>query len=202
MKLFDITGVGLYFVEDETPSNTSFFTGEQGITLARIVIGIAIGIVLAALLSVYVKGYLGGLIRKLIQGGATSPENAKTLYELGLDDKFGIRRAIKGGNTYSRFLRCVEQDKHMASIEQKRAEFDAAHKDEKKPPKFREIGFEYDLDTMHFYVPEEHCDIALQKFSAEQTDWKSICLVLAVVAVMLVAAIFLLPRLFALLGIR
>lgn len=201
MNMLELCGVALYFVEDETPANTSLFTGEHGLTLARVVIGIAIGIVLAALMTVYIKGYLGSLIRKLIESNACSREAAKTLYELGLDYKFGIRHSIKKGNTYSRFLQCVEKEEYLEAIKAKKEEFEAAHKDDPDPPKFREVEFEYDLDTMHFYVPEEHRDLALQKFSADGAGFKSLSIVLGVVAVLLVAAILFLPSLFALLGI-
>ncbi|MBE6548545.1 MAG: hypothetical protein E7667_06710 [Ruminococcaceae bacterium] len=174
------------------------FDGDSVMSIIRVIIGIAIGVVLASAISVYDKRYLGSFVRKLISSECTSAENAKTLYELGFDDKLGVRFALWRGYTYSRWVICVEEEEYNKRMEEKRLEFEKAHEGEKRPPKFKAKPFKQDIDTMRYYVPEERCDAAQTKFSAKGSNGLGIFIVLLVTAIILCVAIFALPKIFGL----
>lgn len=196
MNITDLTGRMFSFLAKETAGGPLEGTdlGDGTVTVIRVIIAMMIGVVLAALWSIYDKRYLGGFIRKLMSEGCVSPDSAKTLYELGYDDKLGVRFAIKGNYTFSRWIRCVEEDDHEQMTQKAREEFELAHKDEKKPPKFKEVAFRADLDTAHYYIPEEIHAQAEAKFSAKGANGLGVCIVLIITAIILGAAVFALPR--------
>ena len=169
-------------------------------TVLRVIIAMAIGIILASLWSLYDKRYLGSFARKLLDEECTSPESAKTLYELGFDDKLGVRLSLKRGSTYTRWVVCVEREEYEAEMQKKREEFEAAHANEKKPPKFKEIPFSEDLDTMHYYIPEDKAEAARTKFSAKGSNWLGIAIILVVLVILLGIVIYTLPSIFNFLG--
>ena len=95
--------------------NFKFGTGSL-ISYNLVIIAIFVGIVVAAVLSIYNKRYLGKFVRKIISDGATSPENAKTVDELGFKNHFMIKLSVAGGKTFGKMIRCVEADKYYASM--------------------------------------------------------------------------------------
>lgn len=169
-------------------------------TALRVVIAMAIGIVLASLWSLYDKRYLGSFVRKLLDEKCTSPDSAKTLYELGFDDKLGVRRALKSGNTYARWVVCVEREEYELEMQKKQEAHETAHAGEKKPPKFKEIPFREDPDVMHYYIPESKSFDAGRKFSAKGSNWLGIAIILIILAILLGVVIYALPSVFELLG--
>lgn len=174
--------------------NISFGTGTL-VTLKTILWGITIGVMVAAFLSVYNKRYIGGFVRAMISDGCIGAENAKTLDELGYLKHVAVRNAIKSGGTLCTWIRCVEEDEFLAEIEAKRAEFDEAHKDDKRPPKFKEIEFKRSCSTMRFYIPEEKVDDIERKFDPKGANLLSIILV-CVIAILACALLsFALPEL-------
>ena len=151
-----------------------------------IIIGITIGIIIASISSVYNKRHLGEFIRTLIERDCMSPENSKTLEELGYDKKLGVVMTVKSGGTLSRWARCREEDEFYASLALKKAEFEEAHASEKKPPKFIEPEFKRDYKTMHFYLPEEKKYAAEVKFDPKGSRWGGVVIV-AIFAIALCA---------------
>ena len=172
-----------YFVDKyfspELPymENISFGTGTL-LSLRWIIIGIDIGIIFAAACSFYNKRYIGNFIRKLIKTETLDIEHAKTLGELGELKSYGIRHAISSRGTLTRWVRCVEEDEYRKMMEKKRAEFDEAHKNDKKPPRFVAKDFVRDTKTMHFYLPEEMKYSADVKFDAKGTSVGALILVI------------------------
>lgn len=162
-------------------------------TLRMMIFGITIGIIIAAASSVYHKRHLGGLIRTMIEKNCMSPDNAMTLEELGYDNKFGIKNAVKRGGSLWRWARCREEDEYVAEMTKKREEFEEQHKNENKPPKFKELDFKRDYKTMHFYLPEEKKYAAEIKFDKKGFRWSGVVIV-AIVAIILSALLcYILP---------
>ena len=139
------------------------FTIETGglISLQGIIIGITVGLIIASAGTIYNKRYIGSFVRRVISCGCFDAKSAKTLYDLGYLKSPGIRGVIKSGGSLSRWVRCAEEDEFLVEVEKKRAEFEEAHKNDEKKPKFIEPEFKRDLNTMHFYIPEE------KKYAAE-----------------------------------
>ena len=153
--------VDIYFSID-LPYLENFSIKSGGLVSIRgIIIGIAGGIVIAAACTVYNKRYIGSFVRRVISCRCFDAASAKTLDELGYLKSAGVRGVIKSGGSLSRWVKCAEEDEFFAEIEKKRAEFEEAHKDDAKKPKFVELEFKRDLNTMHFYIPEE------KKYAAE-----------------------------------
>jgi len=182
------------YFSPEIPRLNNFTLGTGTlVTLKTILIGLTFGIIFASFITIYNKRYLGGFIRKLLHEECLGASSAKTLEELGYAKSFGVKHAIKTDGTLSRWVRCVEEDEFLAEIEKKRTEFEEAHKADEKPPRFKEISFKRDLNTMHFYILEEKKYAADVKFDAKGANWGSFALV-AVVSILLCAFLsFVLP---------
>ena len=174
--------------------NISFGTGSL-VTLQTILVGITLGLILASFVTIYNKRYIGGFVRKLIKEECLDHDSAKTLEELGYLDKLGIRYAIRSNGTLTRWIRCVEEDEFNAKQDAEREAFDEAHKDDPKPPRFKEREFKRDTKTMRFYIPMEKKYAADVKFEAKGANWLSFILV-AVVSILLCAFLsYILPDL-------
>ncbi len=165
--------------------NISLGTGTL-VTLETIIIGLTFGLILASFITLYNKRYLGGFIRKLLREDCLAADSAKTLEELGYSKSLGVKNAIRTNGTLSRWVRCVEEDIYNAEMEQKRVEFEEVHRNDPKPPKFKEIEFKRNLKTMHFYIPEEKKYAADIKFDAKGANLGSFILV-AVISIALCA---------------
>ena len=155
-----------YFVDKyfsiDLPYLENFSIKSSGLVSIRgIIIGIAVGIVIAAACTVYNKRYIGSFVRRVISCRCFDAASAKTLDELGYLKSAGVRGVIKSGGSLSRWVRCAEEDEFLAEIEKKRAEFEETHKNDAKKPNFVEPEFKRDLNTMHFYIPDE------KKYAAE-----------------------------------
>ncbi len=205
MIFTDLTGRFFAFLAKED-LGASFFDafdfGENGASaILRVVFALSAGIVLATLWSVYNKRYLGSLVRKLLEEGASSPETAKNLYEIGFDDKLGVRFALRRGQTYSGCVVCVEEEQYLAEMQAKKEEFDSTHAGEKKKPKFKYPPFEPDLDVMHYYIPEEKQFAAETRFSAKGANFMGIFIVLILLAIILIAATILVPKILEFFGV-
>lgn len=158
-----------------------------------IIVGITIGIVIASIATLYNKRYIGDFVRKVIGEGCLDAKSAKTLYELGYLKDIGIRNVIKSGGTLSRWVRCVEEDEFFASVEIKRAKFKELHGNDPKPPKFEEPVFKRDLNTMHFYIPEDRKYAAEIKFEKAGNSPVAVFLVAIVAVVLCIFVCYMLP---------
>lgn len=180
-----------YFVDTyfspEMPhmDNISLGTGTL-VTMKTIIIGLTFGLIFASFVTMYNKKYIGGFVRRLLKEECFDPNRAKTLDELGYTKSFGVRHAISSNGTLVRWVKCVEEDEFNAEIDKKRAEFDEMHKNDPKPPRFKEIEFKRDTKTMHFYIPEEKKYAADIKFDAKGATVRSFVLV-AVVSILICA---------------
>ena len=181
------------FFSTEMPYYENFTIQSNALfSLKGLIIGLTIGIIFASISTVYNKRYLGDFIRLLIYRDCLDPSRAQTLAELDCNRSAGVRNAIKTGGPLSRWVRCAEEDQFYASQEQKRIEHKELHKDEKHPPKFRELTFKRDCNTMHFYLPEELKNSAEVKFDAKGANWLGVLMVSGIaIAVCLLSCYFL-----------
>ena len=166
------------------------FSIESGglVSIRGIIVGMAIGIVIAAACTIYNKRYIGSFVRRVISCQCFDAASAKTLDELGYLKSAGVRGVIKSGGSLSRWVRCAEEDEFFAEIEKKRAQFDEAHKDDEKKPEFVEPEFKRDLNTMHFYIPEEKKYAAEIRFEEKGAN-VGVFIVVVVAAILLCAFI-------------
>ncbi len=173
-----------YFSPDIPPlENFSLGTGSL-VSLQIIIIGLSVGIIIALFSTIFNKRYVGDFIRKLIYEDCFDANRAKTLYELGYHRSPSIRGMIKSGGTLSRWVRCVEEDEFLTVVNKKRAEFDELHKNEPRPPRFKEPEFKRDPGTMHFYLPEEKKYAAEVKFDKIGTNF-GVAILMTVFAIVL-----------------
>jgi len=147
----------------------------------------------ASACSIYSKRYLGDFVRKVIQEECFDAKSSKTLYELGYLKSPGVRNAIKSYGTLSRWIRCVEEDDFFSDVENRRIEFEEQHKDDEKPPKFKAPAFKRDLNTMHFYIPEDKKYAAQVKFEKKGANWLSFLLVSVISLVLCAFICYVLP---------
>lgn len=163
------------------------------LSLRMIIIGITVGFCVAAILTLIDKKHIGGLVRKMLYDECIGKENAKTLYELGYDRNPAVRGSLKNGSVLKRWVRCVEEDEHYASIEQKRKEFEAAYANDKKAPKFKTLEFKRDPDKHHFYIDEEKKYSAAVKFDSKGTNVVSAILVILISIIICAFLCFVVP---------
>ena len=184
------------YLSPEMPymENISFGSGTL-ITLKTILWGITLGVIVASFITVYNKRYIGDFIRKILDEECLDRDSAKTLVELGYIKHLAVRNAIKSGGTLSRWVRCVEEDDFLSEQEAKRADFEENHKDDKRPPRFKEIEFKRNFKTMHFYIPEDRKDMAERKFDPKGANLWSIILVCVVSVLVCAVLSFALPEL-------
>lgn len=172
--------------------NFSLGTGSL-ISLKMILMGLTLGLIFASFITIYNKRYIGDFIRKLLREDCLNADGAKTLAELGYSKKFGIKQAIKTDKPLSRWVRCVEEDEFYAELEIKRQEYEKNHENDKNAPKFKELEFKRDVNTMHFYIPEEKKYAADIKFDAKGANWISFILVVIISTVACAFLTFILP---------
>ena len=185
--------------------NNKYFTPQYGdyqyielgsgsmFSFQTIVIGFIVGAILASVSFIFNKRVLGDFVRALLSVDAHSPEEARTLEQLGYLKNTTIRSALKRGTSLRRVVKCVEEEAYLAQQEQKRLQFEAENTDPKQ--KFKEIPFVMDPSTAHYYIPEQLRYTADIKFEQKGTNWLVFAgVVIGAVAVGLLA-IWMLPEL-------
>lgn len=183
------------FLSTELPYYENFDIQSNALfSLRGVIIGITIGIIIAAISTVYNKRYLGDFIRLLIYRDCLDPARAKTLSELECDRSAGVRNAIRSGGQLTRWVRCAEEDEFYEVQEQQRIAHEELHKDDKHPPKFRELTFKRDCRTMHFYIPEELKSSAEVKFDSKGANWLGVLIVSGIAIVVGLLSCYYLPE--------
>ena len=167
-----------YFSMDMSSLENISFDG-SGVSLPLMFLGLYLGIVVAAFYAIYNKRHLGDAVRHIIYTGASTPESAKTLTELGYVRNTAIRSALKYGTAMRKYVRCVEDDETFSRIGLDEKGF---------PPKIRT-----DLNNSHFYIPEEKRIEAEIRYEKKGTSWLSFFAILIGGTVLLVLFIRLFP---------
>ncbi|MBQ2766803.1 MAG: hypothetical protein IJF49_01860 [Clostridia bacterium] len=132
-----------------------------------------IGILLASVLAIFNKRVLGDFVRACARDGATSPEKARTLAELGFLKNSAVRGALKRGGSLRRAVRCVEDDVADLQAGIPLHEKDAARYPYVAPaPKNTKITpTRTDLNHAHFYIPEDEIYTAEIRYDKKGTNW-------------------------------
>ena len=143
------------------------------------------GFALAAAFASFDRNHLGGLVRKLVREDCLSPDKAKTLRELGYHRSPAVRGSLKRGSVLGNVVHCVEREQHEQEMQAARAAYIAATGSDSG---FVPSPFRMDLDSAHFYIPDEQHYAAEVRFEKEGSGWRSflLVLILSVVAASLV----------------
>ncbi len=136
-----------------------------------IVLGLCVGISIAAFAAAFNKRVLGGVVRKILAAEATSPESAKTLEELGLENKFIARYAVTKSTSVRRVVKCCEEQEFVSEQNAARTEYEARRESDRKMPKFVEHEYEINPYADRFYIPEDIKYMADVKFEKRGTTW-------------------------------
>jgi ABC-type multidrug transport system fused ATPase/permease subunit len=196
--LFDELGKYFYdkYFSGDLPYLENFKVSSNDVTFYKlIIIGLCVGLVVAAVCNVYNKRYIGKFIRHMIKEGCLGEKNAKTLSELGYLKNTGVRQVIKSGGSLSRWVRCIEEDEFISSIEIKRKEYEELNSGDEKAKKFIEPTFKRDLNTMHFYLPEDKKYAAEIRFDQKGSHPLGILVVIVVAALTCLLSCYYLPDL-------
>lgn len=153
----------LHLYDSETYQTFTFTPN----TLRIIFIFAWIGIIMALIGSFYSNYYLGSFVDKLIGAGASSPESAKSLSELGIENRPMLARSLREGSVLRKTIQVAEFDKTNISIG------DRASMAEK------------------YYIPEDKQVTAQKRFRTKGNGVISLVIsVIVITAVLLLALIF------------
>lgn len=186
-----------YFsVETRDYENINLGSGSL-ITLQTVVIGLFIGLIIASAFASFDKGHLGSFIRKLVGDDCLSKEKAKTLAELGFAKSPAVRGSLKHeSGVLAKTVHCVEREAHAADMEAARASFREKNGTDKG---FVPEPFKMDLNTAHFYIPDEEHYAAEVRFEEKGSGWRAFLLVLLVAIAGAALVCWLLPDMIQLL---
>ncbi len=161
-----------YFsVELGTYENFSVGAG-TATTVRNIILALMIGFIAASVMTAYTRQGLGGFVRKLLREECLSPEQAKTLMELGYFRSSMIRRELSRGTTLRMVVRCCDGEQSQEQ-EQSSAPNQTAEASEKVTPAPQNTQTHRKIDflTARFYIPEDLRYRADVRFDAKGSSW-------------------------------
>ena len=136
-------------------------------TLRIIFIFAWIGIIMALVGSFYSNFYLGSFVNKLVDKNADSPENAKSLADLGIENKPMLSRSLREGSVLRKTVQVAEFDSSKADIGDKNS---TAEK---------------------YYIPKDKQIMAQKRFRTKGNGVMSLVIsVIVITAVLMLALIF------------
>ncbi|MCQ2430959.1 MAG: hypothetical protein MJ192_11595 [Clostridia bacterium] len=166
------------------------------VTLRNIVLGLFIGLIIAACVAFYDKNRLGAFVRKLVKEECLSTEKAKTLNELGFLKNPGVRNSLKRGKVLGNTVHCVEKEQYQAEVEAARQAYIEKTGSEDG---FGMPDYKMDLNTAHFYIPDEEHYAAEVRFEEKGSGWRALVLVIVLAVVGAALVCYLLPDMIQLL---
>ena len=168
------------------------FGGGSMITIPMIVIAIAVAIILSSVAAILNKTVFGDFVRAVIACEALSKESAKTLEELGYDEKLIIRRNVVKGTNLRGVIRCVEEEEYNERARIAREEYDKDPDPHK--PKFVDVPYKVDPDNDHFYIPEENKYKADMRFDKRGTSWGMFAVVTVITVIFSIVLLAYMPK--------
>ena len=162
------------------------------ITIPMIVVAIAAAIIIVSISSILNKTIFGDFVRVVIKAEALSPESAKTLEELGYDEKLIIRRSVRRGTNLRSVIRCVEEEQYNERTRAALEEYN--NNPDLHKPKFVDVPYVVDPDNDHFYIPEENKYKADMKFDKRGTSWGMFWVVVVITLIFSVVLLAYLPK--------
>ena len=157
-----------------------------------IVLALMIGIILAAAVSAYTRTKSGKFVRALLHQQIHTPEDAKSLLELGFFRSSFLRRELSRGTNLRRVVRCREEEEYnLAEASQNGTENDTTEAENlttssKKP-------YRMDFLTAHFYIPEELRYRADVRFDVKGSGWLSFVITAVVTVIFAALVCYFLP---------
>ncbi len=149
------------------------------ISVKLIVWAVFAGFVFASLLAIYQKRLIGGVVKTMLAEGATSPEGAKTVSELGYSTDWFVKNALRTDVTLARFVSRIDKEPG-----------------EDEEPKLTRSGRPViDFETARFYIPEDLKYKAEVRYARKGTDFAAFGICVAIFIAAAFAAIFLIPDL-------
>ena len=171
------------------------FEGKDLFNIKLLILGLFLGLAIAGFGAVYDKRVLGEMVRSLLNRGCLSPEEGRTLADLGLARKSIVRYSVRKSVNLRRVVKCVEEEQFLAEQEKRRAEHEEKRKSDKSIGRFREINYVFDLENDHFYIPEKMKYVAELKFEKKGSTWLGAILFLILMLVAYVVLLIALPHL-------
>ncbi len=165
-----------------------------------IILGLCIGMVLAGFGAVFNKRVLGNVVRKILSAGALSPESAMTLEELGYENNFFVRLAVRKSTSLRRVVKCREEQEFNASQTEKYNEYLKLKAENKNIPKFKDTEYKINPYADAFYIPEEMKYMADIKFDKKGSTWLGAIIFTIVMVVVFVAIMVALPHILGLIN--
>lgn len=165
------------------------------ISASTVIVGLFIGIIVASGLAIFNKRVLGDFVRAIVRNGATSPEKAMTLSELGFLKNTAVRSALKRRGSLRSTVRCVEDDRaDIAAGIPIRARMAELYPDVIPAPVKGAKPGRTDLNTAHFFIPEAERYTAEIRYEKKGTNWLVFFVVVVVCIFALSAVFFILPE--------
>ena len=194
-ELFQYFNEKYFTVEFGAYENFSLGAGTSALA-QTLVYAIAVGVIVAAGMSVYTRSVLGGFVRTLLKEGALSPENAKTLSDVGFFRNAAIRRELAKGVTLRKVVKSCEEEALKKASNAQSTE-SQAEPDRRWGGKSKS-DFRPDFLTARYYIPEDLKYRAEVRFEKKGSSWWNFFL--AALGAIVVAALigFFLPDLFQL----
>ncbi len=158
--------VQVYFTVQPVEYEKIKLTAAGAATVRNIILAIAFGVILSAIGIFYTRRYPGGFVRALLKAGAHTPEDAKTLEELGYLYSVGIRWDIRRGGVLTRTvvragdpeppvpMELREESVAEETSGDKETSAEKAEKTESVAKPKIEALRPFDFTTDRFYIPE------------------------------------------------
>ena len=180
---------------------TVTFPGYENISLGAnanesaemLVVAFMIAMILAAGVSAFSRTRLSKFVRIFLRESVHTPEEGRTLMELGAFRDTTIRRELSRGVNLRRVIRCREEEEHLRLQAERRAAHEEANRDNPNAPAFEEEPFRMDFLTAHFYIPEELRYRADVRYTLRGTGWIPFLLTAVAIVVLSSLACFFLP---------
>ena len=154
-------------------------TATGGVRPETVIVFGILGMMLACFFASYNKGTLGAFVRALLSAGASSPDTAKTLGELGFLKNHSVRASLKSGYTLRKVVRCVEEDEGTLICNE--------NKEGSVP-----------FNEAHFYIPEDKQFAAESRFKGKKLPWYSYLLIFVGGVILMIVLIAVLPHILSL----
>jgi ABC-type amino acid transport system permease subunit len=160
----------------------------KGMTLEIIVWSMFLGIIIGAIVTLYNKSILGAFVRKLLETGSTTPENAKTLEETGFANNIFVKFSLQIRSTYRKIIRAAAIDNRIPDL----ASSGVAQAGVKKR---RKRSDSYKLSELKFYIPEEMIMRADSFYSNKGTSILIVIMTAALFLTVAILSILIIPNL-------
>ena len=135
--------------------NLRFLTTYEGTTLELLVWSVFLGLCIAVFVSVYQKRVPGALVRKLLEVGADSPQNAVTLTDIGMQNRFWIRHILWWKeNSVRRVVRTAEYEVCQPDASDAAPNLSDAERKKAKIKQKQEIP-RLPVSVQHLYIPAD-----------------------------------------------